>query len=161
MAYLVTFTCIIVILVTLVLALRCHSCIEGTEIGHGGRQQRPRHQTAPVEGTEPLVLRDVRNTTFHIAQTLRRVLHEELRYDILQCLRKRRGIIDFARDDLLIDLHRLVVIERRPTVDHLEDEHTQGPVVHSVIVSLVQDDFGREVVRGTAHRPAIRGDEGS
>ena len=41
------------------------------------------------------------------------------------------------------------------TYNHLKDQHTQCPVVHRQVVSLVQNDLRGQVVGGTAQGPGL------
>jgi hypothetical protein len=54
---------------------------------------------------------------------------------------------------LNLHFHGLVVVERRPAVDHLEDQDAQRPVVYRIVVPFVENDLRGEIVRGAAHGP--------
>jgi len=58
-----------------------------------------------------------------------------------------------ARDDLLVDLHRILRVERRVSRVHLVHQHAEAPPVDRLAVTLGQYHFRRQVLRCTAQRP--------
>ena len=63
---------------------------------------------------------------------------------------------DGALENLLVDLHRVVVVGKGRHPDkHLVDENTESPPVGAAVVALVQDDLRREILWGAAQGPRL------
>ncbi len=63
---------------------------------------------------------------------------------------KFSGELYFAFEDLLINNHRVVVIEGVDTSNHLIGQNAQGPPVDWLSVSLIQKHFRRQILGRSA-----------
>ena len=75
-----------------------------------------------------------------------------------------RGKLEFALNDFLVDLDRLIGVERRKTLrdqlssalnrsqgessyrSHFIDQDSQGPIVHALVVTTREDNFRRDIL---------------
>ena len=60
---------------------------------------------------------------------------------------KIAGELNLAFEDLLVDGHRIVVIEWVNAGEHLVREDAERPPVDGLSVALVEEHFGRQVLR--------------
>ena len=75
---------------------------------------------------------------------------------LLYLLVKIAGELNLALEDLLVDGHRVIVIEGVNAGEHLVREDAQGPPVDRLAVALIQEDFGRQVLGRSAKRVSAR-----
>lgn len=61
---------------------------------------------------------------------------------------------NFAGHDLLIYLHRFICVKRWEPGYHFINKNTQCPPIHSLAVSLGQDDLRSQIFRGSAQCPS-------
>lgn len=59
------------------------------------------------------------------------------------------------RLDELVEDDDVLVLERGPTAEHLEDEAAEGPEVHHTVVAELPDELGREVALGAAEAVCV------
>lgn len=59
------------------------------------------------------------------------------------------------RLDELVENDDVLVLERGPTTEHLEDEAAEGPEVHHAVVANLPDELGREVALGAAEAVCV------
>ena len=63
---------------------------------------------------------------------------------------ERAGERNLASEDVLVNTHRIVIIERVNSGVHFVEQDSQSPPVDGLSVTLVQDNLGGDVLRGTA-----------
>lgn len=76
---------------------------------------------------------------------LQHVLHQTLRVGI-----ERRGEFYFSFQDFLVNQHGVLVVEGVDSGVHFVEEHAEGPPVDGLAMAFIQQDFGREVLGGSA-----------
>ena len=54
-------------------------------------------------------------------------------------------------DDLPVDVHRVLILERWETREHFIDQDTQAPPIDRFPMALIQQDLGSDVLRSTAY----------
>lgn len=96
---------------------------------------------------------DVVHARLQVAVALRQVHLQQVPQQVLQVGPEVGREADLARNDLLVDLNRLVGEERRVPGGHLVHQHTQRPPVDGFVVTLTEDDLRGEVLGRTAQRP--------
>ena len=57
-------------------------------------------------------------------------------------------------DNLFVYLNRLISEERWESSAHFKNKNAQRPVIYRLIVTLTQNDFGRQVLRGSTKGPS-------
>jgi hypothetical protein len=65
-------------------------------------QQIARREGMPIEGTVPLVFEDIRESAFHVSQSLGGIGDQELGNDILEGLREGGRVVHFVQNNLLV-----------------------------------------------------------
>lgn len=75
------------------------------------------------------------------------MLHQRLR--VLIEVRSKRNL---SFQDISVDSHWILVVERVDSSVHLVDEHTQRPPINSFSVALIENDFGSDVFGGSTNR---------
>ena len=88
-----------------------------------------------------------------MAQSSLTLTNQQLLYEVLGYQVDVPGPVDLAQEDGLVE-GEPAPGEGRETSQELEGEDTEGPPVHTLVVSLLQDDLRRHVVRGPALRQA-------
>ncbi len=91
-------------------------------------------------------------TVLQVAVPLRKVCHQQVLHQRLGVLVEALWELDLPPEDVLVDAHRVVVVEGVDTSVHLVDEHSQSPPVDSLSVALVEDDLRSDVLWGSADR---------
>mmetsp|Transcript_14195 Transcript_14195/g.36791 ORF Transcript_14195/g.36791 Transcript_14195/m.36791 type:complete len:261 (-) Transcript_14195:1694-2476(-) len=126
------------------------------DLGHKGRGHRLELELVEGKVGEEVVVYDVKRAQPKRADPTRRVACE-------QAVDKRaRDAVEEERvrhvlcEDVVVDIHRVLRLERRVPRDELKDEHAKGPPVGGTIVPLVLDDLGREVVGRAAEGVRLR-----
>lgn len=64
--------------------------------------------------------------------------------------------LNLALEDLLVDSHRVVIVERIDASQHLVRENAQRPPVDWLTVALVEEHLGRQVLRRPAQCVSAR-----
>lgn len=105
-------------------------------------------QAVPVDLGEPHVRKDIATAAVQVAKALRQIGGEERAQQVLGAGLEEGRIIDIAREDLLIQLDRIVFLRVKGWISskHLEKQNTHAPPVDTRIVSVSPDDFRSEVV---------------
>lgn len=108
----------------------------------------------PIDGGEPFVVLDVRNSIFQVAKAFGQINLEQVLQQVLQLIGEMRWkfdlilysltsykqfVIYLSRDNLLIDLNWLICKEWRIASCHFVDQHTQGPPIDCFVVTLDQN----------------------
>ena len=106
---------------------------------------------------EPRVAADVLRAVPKGAQPPRQIGREQLGDQVARLARHVPRVVDLAREDVLVERHAVLRVERRVSDEHLVDEDTARPPVDRLAVSLVEDDLRREVLGSTAQRPCLDG----
>lgn len=130
---------------------RDETCRGGAE-GAAGRSRRYLSLVDgdPVGAAEPPVVLDVGHAVLQVAESFRQIDLEQILQQIFQLVREVRREFDLDKeeipgcrepthlsaDNLLVDLNRLVGEEGRIAGGHLVDQHTQGPPVDGLVVTL-------------------------
>mmetsp|Transcript_82673 Transcript_82673/g.256767 ORF Transcript_82673/g.256767 Transcript_82673/m.256767 type:complete len:219 (+) Transcript_82673:148-804(+) len=122
-----------------------------------GRRYRLGDEVVPIHVLEPLVLLDIVGATLQVAVALPQVRCEELLHQALGFLVEELGEDDLPAQDLLINLHRILVNKRGVSHNHLVDEDAEGPPVYGLPVALVEQDLWGNVLGRAAEgvRPMV------
>jgi len=114
-------------------------------------------QVHEVSGLEPAVILHVRGAILEVALAFGEVCGHQVLDQALAVGREGLRESYLALDDLGLDLHGLVRVERVDPVDHFEDQDSQGPPVHRLPVALVHYNLGADLLRRPAERLGLRG----
>ena len=96
----------------------------------------PLEHHLPVDSTEPLVVLDLLWSTWGAAHPQRSVSTEEGSDEISGLWLDVRWEFVISVHDLLIDADGIVVVERRVSSEHLENENTESPPVDVLVVAF-------------------------
>lgn len=107
-----------------------------TAMGNEGRLYFLIINLDPVDRLEPAVLLDVHATVPQIAVSSRQVHLQDVLQHIPQFLAEMMCELILARDDLLVNLHRIVREERRVSRVHLVDQYAEAPPVDGLAIAL-------------------------
>eukprot|EP00322_Chrysochromulina_rotalis_P003769 CAMPEP_0115886008 /NCGR_PEP_ID=MMETSP0287-20121206/30979_1 /TAXON_ID=412157 /ORGANISM="Chrysochromulina rotalis, Strain UIO044" /LENGTH=105 /DNA_ID=CAMNT_0003342465 /DNA_START=648 /DNA_END=961 /DNA_ORIENTATION=- len=98
---------------------------------------------------------DVTRASLERPEPRRRVGDEQPVDEILRVLPHERREEEVSTKDHLIELHRVVVHERRVACEHLVHENPDGPPVDRPGVPHIGDDLGGKVLGRAAQRERL------
>eukprot|EP00038_Savillea_parva_P007800 m.172616 g.172616 ORF g.172616 m.172616 type:complete len:312 (-) comp13561_c0_seq1:333-1268(-) len=109
----------------------------------------------PISGCHFKVLHlfDVAHATVHGSESLGQVNLKQATNELLFLGGKVTRVLKITSRNALKHLKLAACLKWRFATSHFVNENTHGPPVHSVVVTLVHDDFRRKVLGCTTHCP--------
>jgi len=89
---------------------------------------------------------DVRDSTDEVTIAFGEISSEEMLDKTLKLGVETFGIARLGVDDLLVDIHWVIIDEWGMTSMHLIDQNTKGPPIDGLAVTLVEEDFRCDVL---------------
>jgi len=113
-------------------------------------------QLEPVQVLEPAMVLDVIGTVTQTSIPLGYICDEQVLDQTFCILVKIAGELNLTLEDLLVNGHRVIIVERVNTGQHLVGEDAERPPVHGLAVALIKEHFGCQVLRSAAERISAR-----
>ena len=98
------------------------------------------------------MLLDVLGGVYHTAESFGEILFEETRDEFSRVNRDLGREVKLAESDSSIDFIRVLVVEWRVAGEHLENQNSERPPVHAVIMSATHNDFWGKILGRAAER---------
>ena len=98
------------------------------------------------DGREEAMVLNVRNSTDEVTITLREIPSKEMLDETLKLRVETFRVARLGVNDLLVDIHWIIIDEWSVSSMHLVDQNTKGPPIDRLAVTLVEQDFRRDVL---------------
>lgn len=124
-----------------------------------GRNERCRDRAVvkrgPVEFQVPLVVLHIVGPALEAAVSLREVRGEQLLDETAGAAIEVPREDEVTGENFLVNPHRVVINKRRLAGEHLIVKDPKRPPVDPLVVALVEEHLGRDVLGGTAERVGL------
>lgn len=119
----------------------------GTAFRHIWRVNFLREETFPAKTGEEAMILDVRNTANHVAKALRQIPPQQMLDHGLQLGVESFRVLRLGVDNLLVNVHWVIIDEGGVSGVHLIDKDAERPPINWLRVTLIEQDLGRNVLR--------------
>ena len=103
------------------------------------------------DGREEAMVLNVRNSSDKVTITLREISSKEMLDETLKLRVETFRVARLGVNDLLVDIHWIIIDEWGVSSMHLVDQNTKGPPIDRLAVTLVEQDFRRDVLGSSAN----------
>lgn len=114
-------------------------------------------EVGPVDVLEEAVFLDVLDAIEEVAVSLGEVGLQQVFDQTLGLGVEVLGVVDLALQDVVVDVHGVLVVEGVDASQHFVEEHAYGPPVHRLAMPFVEQHLGGQVLGGATQsvRPAL------
>ena len=103
------------------------------------------------DGREEAMVLNVRNSTNKVTITLREIPSKEMLDETLKLRVETFRVARLGVNDLLVDIHWIIIDEWGVSSMHFVDQNTKGPPVDRLAVSFIEKNFGSDVLWSSAN----------